>query len=187
MMDVTIEDIGNSTYLVSSYNREFPPKARRIGGKWDAARRAWRFDIRDRARVEKLAGEFFGWAPGDTNAVTVRIDAYAHIDKDDRSRVTFAGRTVARRISRDADVVLAENAVVVDGAFPASGGSIANPAIGDCNAILELRDIPSSSLANLVPDSYRLVDADPRAMLEAEREALLSRIAEIDRQLEAMA
>jgi hypothetical protein len=180
MNDITIETAGNYIYLVSPYDASFPARAKAIGGRWDRARKAWRFDVRDQSRVEALAAEFWGYEPrGSGEKVTVRFKAEHHYHDGE---VRFANRRIAWRTERDSPVRLAENAVVVEGHFPASGGSRNSPTVSwsDEGAVVELRDIPASMLELEPEDSYEIVDGDPGKALREERERLVKRLAQID-------
>lgn len=195
MQDVTVTDRDNSTILVSPYNRDMIPEAKQLGGKWNAALRAWEFDIRDHDKVEQLAARFYGYTPADTGeTVTIRVNAYDYVPDDYREydKIIVAGRIVATRPSRDADVRLARNVILHSGAFAGRGGSRNSPCvIGDNgdqpDPVLEIRDLPAGALSLLDKERkpYELVDGDPRRALREERERLTRRLAEIDRLLAA--
>ncbi len=182
MSDITLTTLGNSLLLAAPFHPEMPARAREIGGRFDRDSRAWRFDIRDQARVEQLAADFYGYLPdatGETCTVRVTLTGYA-IPQE----VRFAGRVIARRYERDYAVRLPDNVVIVDGRFPARGGSRANPAIGECDGVvLEIRDLPVEALEAETTLAYEIVDGDPLAALRDERERLLARVAEIEQLL----
>lgn len=195
MQDVTVTDRDNSTILVSPYNRDMIPEAKQFGGKWNAALRAWEFDIRDHDKVVRLAAKYYGYTSADTGeTVTIRVNAYDYVPDDYREydKVVVAGRIVATRPSRDADVRLARNVVLHSGVFAGRGGSRNSPCIIGDNGdqpepVLEIRDLPAGALTLLDREnkSYELVDGDPRRALREERERLTRRLAEIDRLLAA--
>lgn len=193
MQDVTVTDRGNSTILDSPYNRDMIPEAKQLGGKWNPALRAWEFDIRDHDKVEQLAARFYGYTPADTGeTVTIRVNAYDYVPDDYReyNKVVVAGRIVATRPSRDADVRLARNVILHSGAFAGRGGSRNSPCIIGDNGdrpepVLEIRDLPTGALSLLDKERkpYELVDGDPKRALREERDRLMNRVAEIDRLL----
>ncbi|OXN01502.1 hypothetical protein [Bifidobacterium vansinderenii] len=185
MQDVTIIDTDDGIRLVSPYHPDCPKLARRIGGKWDPATRSWRFDIRDRERVEQLAADLWGYSTGNTSsAVTIRVNADAYTDGNE---IRVAGRSIAHRAGRDEPVRLAGNAIIVHGEFAPSGGSMKYPDIGECDqVVIEIRDLPASALDMLEPGRYELVDDDPITVLKAERQRLMDRISEIDRRIGEM-
>ena len=60
-MPLSIVEDGDGRIAVSSpYHPHFPPKARGLGGVWDAARRVWVFDAGDHDRVRSLCREIYG-------------------------------------------------------------------------------------------------------------------------------
>lgn len=186
-MDVSIQEIDGRLMLVSPYNRDFPDAAKALGGRWDAKRKAWTFDPRDRDRLERLATRFFGYAAESSGeTVDVRIHAERHYDED--GRLMFAGRIIARRRGRDLPVSLADNAVLVGGAFPDSGGSVRRPRIGlvsygQAEPVVEIRDLPVEALTTEDAEGYEIVGGDPLRALREERDRLVDRLAEIDREL----
>jgi hypothetical protein len=100
----------------------------------------------------------------------------------------LAGRRLAWRPSRDEQVRLAEGVVVISGGFPASGGSVKNPRLTEEDGtVLEIRDVPLPVAQKMTEESKAavLVDAAAveRSALLAERDRLLTRLAEIDAKL----
>jgi len=185
-MDVKIETYNERVYAFTPYDKAFVARAKTLKGKWDPAKKAWHFDPRDEDRVRELCVSIFGTAgdPGDAaDVVTVRIKAADHESPDRReNHITFAGRRVAWRPVRDEPVRLAPNVVVIEGAFPTSGGSQQYPRVcaGD-DVILEVRDIPRVTLKLEGEGRYEIAGEtiDVEALRE-ERERLVARIAEID-------
>lgn len=181
MQDVSIIETDTDIRLVSPYHPDLPKRAHSIGGKWDAATRSWRFDLRDLERVRRLAADLWGWSDGSDADVTIRVNAD---DYDEGRSIRVAGRQVAWRPARDEPVWLANNVIVVSGEFADSGGSINNPAIGACDdVVLEIRDLPSGVLDLLKKGRYEVVDGDEATALEQERARLTARIAAIDERL----
>lgn len=184
MTTIDITENDNRVHVATPYNPDFAPRAKEIGGRWNPDTKTWNFDPRDRDRVETILSDLFGYiAHTSGEKVTVRIKAQDHVGtskRDGWDKVTFAGRIVAQRRSRDAVVDLGSGVVIVDGAFDRSAGSMQYPAIteGRTNVVLEIRDLPIEALENA--RDYELVDGDPHAALRAEREKLIARIAEID-------
>jgi len=190
MSDVTVTIEGGKVYTTSPYHPDFARRARKIGGNFlrDGSKR-WIFDIRDEARARDLLREFYGTDGSPAEAadlVTVRVRvADFEISHYDGGIARFAGRIIAERRSRDGDVRLAANVVLVAGAFDYRGGSVRYPRIdASKDVIVEIRDIPRAALGTEDPDKYEIVGESPaeaaRAALLAEREQLLARLAEID-------
>lgn len=184
MTDVTITTDGTKVRLSAPYLHAFPARAKEIGGKWEAAAKEWVFDARDRDRVIALAAEFWGYAEdtdGRTVTVRVRADDLRTGYRQDDGEIRFAGRRVAWRPGRDADVRLAEGVVIAAGRFDGYGGSTRYPDIGTSDVILEIRDLPASALAvtGSVPHEIMEQGVDVDA-LRAERDRLTARLAEIN-------
>ena len=184
-IDIDITETSRGRLAVTTpYNARFVDAAKRLGGRWAPKSHAWTFDPRDRARVEDILTQCFGWvaAPsGELATVRVTIDDGA----GNVPEVRFAGRPICWRRGRDESVRLADNVVIVAGRFPGSGGSMRRPLVisapSDAEVTLEIRDIPVEALA--AEDSSRWdslrwerVDADGAA----QRERLQSRLSEID-------
>lgn len=187
-MDVTITTEGGTTTLVSPFHPDMPTAARKLGGRFDRSAKAWRFDARDADRVRALAREFYGTdgtePEGDLVTVRIKLADYEGDKWDNAAR--FAGREIARRPAREAEVRLAKGVVLVEGSLAPGGGSVRYPQINAAdNVVVEIRDLPRAALEVENPDRYEIVGGqgpDVEALL-AERERLLARLAEIDAQL----
>lgn len=186
-IDITITETSRGRLAVTTpYSPEFVASAKRLGGRWAPKTKAWEFDPRDRARVEDILAQCFGWVSqpsGELATVRVTIDDGA----GNAPEVRFAGRPICWRRGRDEDVRLADNVVIVAGRFPGSGGSMRRPMVisapSDAEVTLEVRDIPVEALAAETSSRWERVDAGGAAQrdaLVAERERLVARLAEID-------
>jgi len=186
-MSVTVTTANGKTSVKSPFDREFVTEAKTIGGRWDAANKAWTFDARDEDRVRDLCRQVYGTDgnPVDTSdLVTVRVRLADHEGDKWDNAAKFAGQRIAHRPGRDEDVRLAANVVLIQGKLAPSGGSMRYPLINAADdVIVEVRDIPRATLSLEREDSYEIVgetkNVDVDALL-AEREQLLARIAEID-------
>lgn len=190
MTDITLTTSGNTLTVVTPFDPSMPTRAKKIGGRWNPAQRAWTFDSRDEQRVRDLLRDIYG-TDGSTDtgpAVTVRLECGAY----NRQEFRIAGRRLAWRPARDADVVLADGVVIVSGSFPCSGGSVRNPRLDhDDPVVLEVRDVPAEQARKMCEQDVtaQIIDAaeDRRAALAAERDRLLARLAEIDTELAELA
>lgn len=192
-MTVTITEAGSNLVVSTPYVEEFPPAARKIGGRWNGSDKTWIFDSRDTDRVKSLCRNLFGTAGAEDEAdlITVQIkldelnqpaffecangSSYAN-------RIRWCGRVIAHRASRDGDVDLGDGVRLVAGTFEYRGGSVKNPALGDLDGVeLEVRDVPRLMFDQL-PDTDGVTVLDTtvdREALAAERTRLLERLAEI--------
>ncbi len=191
-IDITITETSRGRIAVTTpYSADFVAAAKRLGGRWAPKSKTWTFDPRDRARVEDILTQCFGWVSQPSGELaTVRVvidDGGGNVPE-----VRFAGRPICWRRGRDEAVRLADNVVLVAGHFPGSGGSMRRPLVisapSDAEVTLEIRDIPVEALAAETSsrwDSLRWERVDAggaaqRAALVAERKRLQSRLAEID-------
>lgn len=185
MDSITITNDGSTVTLNSPYDPTMPPKAREIGGRWNAAAKAWTFDARDEQRVRDLARSIWGTdgtSDADAPTVTVRVPVHTrYITPEFRA----AGQRLAWRPARDDQVRLAANVVLISGGFAGYGGSIRRPELSELDdTVLEVRDVPALQAQRIVDEvegAEILGGGDSaRAALVAEREALLARLAEIN-------
>lgn len=184
-MDIMISDTDFGTISVHTpFNPDFVKGAKRLGGKWSGDTKAWLFDARDRGRVENLLATCYGYSAAASGEVaTVRI--VLNEDNAGGKEVYFAGRSICSRRYRDTPVKTADNVVIIDGEFPASAGSMRNPAVisGGRTVTIEVRDVPVEALAAEKELRWERVDVEAQARrdaLVAERERLIARLAEID-------
>lgn len=178
---------GKFIKVESPYNPVFIRKARQIQGRWDKP--YWIFPLKNKEYVINVLLDAYGdcgkLSDGDIPCVDVIIDmdkypcgCYLKIDT----------LIVAERPSRDADVILSPKALVMQGGFEKSGGSVKNPCIDALNGtIIKVENIPLV-IAERVKylDGITIINRDEnkdknnREFLLEEREKLVKRIKEID-------
>lgn len=195
MTSITISTKGNRTSLYTPYHPKLPSRAKKLGGKFDSGEKAWVFDARDEARVRQLALDIYGTDGTDTEIATVRIQVGNEEWVSARNQGLFlGGQLLAKAKHRDSGARPEEGVVVLEGRL-GSGGSMANPVtIAEPHTVLEVRDVPRGAAERMIEavektpavDSAEIVDDQQasRAALEAERERLVARLAEIDAELE---
>lgn len=171
--------------LSSPYSSALPPKAKALGGRFDGATKSWRFDPRDEARVRELAREIYGTDGTPEELVSVRVRADL-VSLESVAELELFGRTIVRRWRRDEAPRLGNGVVIVEGGFPRSGGSTKYPELDPFDGtVLEIRDVPAGAArkaASERPNVISVVEPEKvdRAALEAERAAIVARLAEID-------
>lgn len=187
MTEISVQTRDSRLHVTSPYHPAFPAAARRLGGRFDGATKAWTFDPRDEDRVRELLTDTYGTdgtAQGET--VTVRADLGQRYGRYREATYYLGGRQIAHRPGRDERVRLGDGVVVVTGGFPSSGGSRAHPDLNPQEGtVLEVRDLPKAAADDeLERDGVTLVEVRvDREALEAERERLRARLAEIDQLL----
>lgn len=201
MNDVNITTTDNMISTTTPYDRDFIYKAKKLGGKWNPTNKTWDFDSRDRARVEKILTDLFGYKPtndetttsenaAESNTVTLRINGKRW---DGYNAIRIAGRDIAKKLGRDSLTWLADKVVIVEGDFELSGGSMRYPelAVSRHGVILEWRDVPAEVAAKAVadyPKSVTIIDGQTELAnnLRAEKAQLEARLAEITAALDAL-
>lgn len=122
-VQVTIQD--GKILVVSEYNADWVKRAKEIGGRWNAAAKAWSFVCDDADVVSDSLIEIYGDdGSGDVNTVTVllRVDLLR-----DGQEIAVCGIPVCRRRYRDERVRMGDGVILVTGGFPESGGSRNSP------------------------------------------------------------
>ena len=188
---VQITKTENKIHVESPYNPDLPSRARKLGGKWNAAQKVWSFDARDEDRVRKLYRNIYGTDGSADNgeSVTVRCKTQNKIYSERHSGLFIGPVQVARAFGRDSGATLADNVVILRGSI-GSGGSRANwHTITSEGVELEIRDIPRGTAKQVLSDSdwtSEIIDTTiDKSDLEEEKQQLLARIAEIDELLNA--
>lgn len=186
-VEITEISDGKRIAVATPYHAKWREQARSdLSGRWHSGRKAWTFDARNRSEVSQALRAIFGTdGTTATETVTVRIPAYRH---EAGAEIEFAGRTLAKRPSRDDEVQLMPGVILLEGQFDGSGGSMKYPQINaDEDVFLKVTDIPKAALNDEDDNSYEILDerAVDLDALRAEKERLLARLAEIDKALTA--
>lgn len=174
-----MEDGGERLKLVSPYHPALPPKARALGGRFNAETKAWYFDPRDAERVRALCLETYGTdplaeAPAETVTVRLSLDRPAGMSYADYAAlpihgqsIHLLGRELAYRPGRDSSVRLGEGVIAAEGGFAPSGGSMKHPAVQPLvGTVLEVRDVPKAlaeQAAERYPELIEIVAGTPEA------------------------
>lgn len=199
MCEVGITTANGTTTLSAPYHPDLPSKAKALGGKFDGSSKDWHFDARDEERVRELAREVYGTDGSDAgDTVTVRIEVSEDHTWSERNQGLFlGGRQIARAYGRDSGATLADGVIVLGGEID-SGGSAKNwSTVAREGTVIEVRDVPRGVAEKMVEEAPNVTtrmqpvltaridesEDDHRAALQAERERLMARVAEIDAEL----
>lgn len=179
----------------SPYTPDLPARARALGGKWDPAAKAWRFDARLEADVAALYREVYGEWPGEAaDYVTLRVTALNDV-QEERGGIFVANRCLARARGRDTGAFLGDGVILRGGRFRSGGSRNYWATIMPRGTTVEVMDVPRPAAEEAL-DEYdgsedlaleileAAAPAIDRAALEEEKARLLARIAEIDALLE---
>lgn len=180
----------------AEYNSVFVEQARNLAGRWDDKEKVWVFDIRDEADVLQACYFAYGEDGIRTNKCDVQITLPTGYSVD-KGTICFFGRQIARAFNRDSGAKVFGGVVVKAGGFGSGGSSKHWTTYAQKGTVIVLRDV-SRDLVKMEASHETYGDAiieilqsstsvsrpaADRAALEAERAALLSRVAEINKQL----
>lgn len=190
--NVQVLETGVGKIVVRSpYHPDFAPRAKKLGGKWDASQKQWMFDARDEAKVRELLVKIYGTDGSPLprgQLLTIRAPAqvcdqrgYGSSSSSRTMSFWLAGREVAHASGRDSGARLGDGVVILSGGF-SSGGSVKNPSCTyKAGTVFELRDVPRE-LAELVHSGYHgvtLLDADGIVVAEPTSEPAPTELAEL--------
>lgn len=177
----------NTLAVQTPYNPAFNAAAKsKLGGRFQNG--AWVFDARDHEAVRTLVDDHYGFVDGEA-LCSVRVTLAEELTAA-RGPVIRLGRVLATARGRDTGARLGEG-VRLSAGFVRSGGSSINWLTRiDADTELVVHDVPVRMARRYDPATPKrgitveileavTAPAD-RAALEAEREKLLSRIAEIE-------
>lgn len=188
-MTIKINTIEDRAYLETPYNANFVAAIKRIGGaSWDRDRRAWCIpaDAIDQAReiMRRVYGE--DDRPSTEPSVSVRL-TFGREVSELRAPVTILGKSIASAWGRDSGARVGDDVAFVEGR-PESGGSFKNwRSVVPAGSVVVLHNVPQAALQMELPEGVTAEVMQPatidRDALQAERERLLARLAEIDQLL----
>ena len=184
-------------YLKFGYNPNFSNALKKYcGAKWQSETKAWMFDHRFEDKSNDLLLHYYGFSYRSDKKIRVEFNPADFYDTNS-GVVKIKNLMMVWRDSRDADVNLNSNTIIIKGNFPKSGGSMRYPTVFD-----SLDDIDNSivletilykefydTLSNL--DKSKLIitryfNSDnqlDKNKLIVKKQELLKQIAEIDEQL----
>lgn len=174
-------------YVACDYNTEFVKRAKQMHGKWCAASKQWAFDPDIAGEVSDVLLDIYG---DDGSEPAAKVNLIVRVDLlPDGQSISCGGVPVCYRPLRDADVRASENAIIIAGGFPSSGGSAKNPR---CNpqegTVAKLRDVPITLVHKMlqdddIKDAIEIEKTDDLSNLNAERERLQAELIRIESRL----
>lgn len=168
----------------SDYNREFIGGVKTLGGKWSSP--WWCVPEENEEALDILLQRVYGEGLSPAELVDLIVDLGAL--SEDNGAIRMDGKLLARRPSRDSLVQLGDGVVLVSGALSESGGSRCNPRVdADEGTIVKVYLVPAALYERYKDHpGVQLAPSDSgtkRQRLIEEREKLLRRIAEIEREI----
>lgn len=187
-MNIKVTIVKNQALIESPYNADFVQAIKRIGGaKWDRAHRAWCIPAESVDQAREIMRRVYGMDDRPvTDMVDVRLTFGERVYRTTEP-ITIYGKTVASARGRDSGARVGDDVAFTVGR-PTSGGSMKNWAtIIPEGCVAVLHNVPQTALQMELPEGVKAEviekKAPDRAALEAERERLLARLAEIDQLL----
>lgn len=175
--------------VYTPYSKEFISELkRRVGGaRWSASQKCWTVPEEALDAVRDILKSVYGYTDqadaGRLCTVTLKV-AYMVAEC---GPVSIFNRVVARAYSRDSGATVGDGVVFKAGA-PESGGSAKywKTIVDGC--IVEMHHVPEAAIETGVPEGCEILSITPeedesRKRLLEERERLLARLSEIDREL----
>lgn len=191
MTTATIKINNDKLEAFSPYHPDLPSKAKKLGGKWDAYSKCWKFDVQDLELVTDLYSKVYGAVDSPTikqpvKLVTVKLESLQK-DSSYQSGLYIGGRCIGSATGRDSGARQGEGIVFHTGSIT-SGGSVKNwRTILNEGSVFEIRNFPESKIAEIDLDTYKILEVttptSSKELLEKEKEKLLARLAEIDKEL----
>lgn len=168
--------------ITCPYNRAFIDQIKGIGGKWDGNKKVWIVAEDQKGEAEEILHAVYNYEPA---AKEIKVKYYAdHFAKD--GSVIIGSFVAAKRFSRDSRVVL-YNTIVLEGTLKDSGGSAKYPEICADDDVIFQTTIPEYVYTALSEEDKERIEIvpekDPKEELLREKETLLARLAQIEKEL----
>lgn len=179
-MCVKIEKGNGIIRVFSDYSKEFIDAAHELNGRWRDG--AWCFNESVEDVLKETLMDIYGEDGSSTKMVTVKFHAP---DFEEESELNIGGIQIAKRFNRDSKVRFTNSsAFLVNGKFKASGGSARYPRIDAEPGTVVKCTIPEA-MYERYKDKLELVtnDNDKKKNLLEEKEKLIARLAEIEKEL----
>ena len=173
--------------IYTPYNAEFVSKIKLLGGRWNPSEKCWivaEFKADDvRAAMRSVYGQ-------DDQPVSETVDVILKFDEEYYelcAPVTMLGRTIATAWGRDSGARMGDEVMFIEGK-PKSGGSVKNwHTVIPAGSVVKLPNLPKTATKECeLPYgvTMQIIGKDiDRKALEAEKEKLLARLAEIEKLL----
>lgn len=179
----TISITSNNISIKADYTTATVNAFRAASGKWRPTTLEWVFSKDNIDVLRKTCLSLFGFFDEEIvpkTAVIIDLDVFEY----DNNTLSLGGYRIAERRYRDAAAKLFHDAVVMEGGFSSSGGSVKNPHLGPTKGTKIRVSIPTALANRLIAENNGVSFAEPQAIdkpaLILERAALLLRLKAID-------
>lgn len=178
-------------YLNFGYNMTFANKLKKYcGAKWKADTKEWYFDEEFEEKSNNLMLNDYGFSYRSDEKITVEMLANDFvIDRGTTTVVGINNVDLVWRESRDCDVCIANNVIILEGEFPKRGGSAKYPSvwINEEDGIVlrvELYKEFYETLEEEDKNKLKIIkELSKKEKLIAEKERILKELENIEREL----
>lgn len=182
-----IINIGNGKISIDTpYNPSFVQKIKQTDAHWNPKNKTWEAEERNINAIRRIMREVYGMDDLPQELVSVRVRVGDSSISALTKPVIMFGKTIASAFGRDSGARVGEG-VCFESGKACSGGSVKNwHTTIEADSVFVIHDVPKAAVEQKLgwDDKYGtfeiIPDADPNAVLLAEKEALLKRLAEID-------
>jgi hypothetical protein len=186
-----IHNVENNRIAIDTpYNPKFVQAIKMLGAKWNPSNKMWSTDARNIDEVRNIMMDIYGCDDRPTELVDIEVVTSKELSKYG-GPVTLFSRVIASAFGRDSGAKMGEGVSIFDG-YINSSGSVKNwkTIITEGTRII-IRDLPKRVVDEKMDwdDSYgtfRILpkkEDEKRKALEAEKEAILKRLGEIEEEL----
>ena len=181
---VKIINENNLLKVSAPYSADFVARARQMGGKWTGS--TWQFDVRDEEVVKSALMEVYktDGSPQEIVSVRLTLEEYRQAEQ---AGLSVCGVPIARAYSRDSGAKVEKGVVLEVGGFESAGSAkYWTTRVKEGGATVVIRDLPLSVAQAIVEQETAEIIREPgidKEALKKEREALVARLAEIDKML----
>lgn len=183
MSKMKIEIKDNTAYVYTPYNPGFVEDIKTIGkARWNSMDRCWTVPAAAVDRVREIMMDIYGETdlPDGGKRVAVRVKFLADVEREREPFVLF-GKIIAAAHDRDSGARPGDDVVLLEGKLESGGSCRYWKTIVPEGTVVEVHDVPEAALWEGSWFEYEIVDKGiDREALEAEREKLLARLAEIN-------
>lgn len=198
MEGIKIEKADNKVEIYTPYNRAFIDALKKqIGGaRWNASKKCWTAPEEMLDAVRAILKDAYGYTDIEDAGKLYTVKIESSEMRALRAPVSIFNKPVARAFGRDSGAVICDDVIFTEGT-PMSGGSMRYwETIIPEGCIFEMLHVPEKALEKVkeelatetCPD-FKIISAAPekeddnRKKLIEEREKLLARLAEINKEL----
>ncbi|WP_397599318.1 hypothetical protein [Silvanigrella sp.] len=149
---VSQKTINDKLYIYAPFNLSANKKYKTRGGNWNASLRAWEFNSLDSDKVNKLLDSIFGENGTENEIEYVSLKLKGERLCGNYADFVLTGRKIVERKERNSEVSLDSQAILLNGVYDRSGGSVANPKITGKDVQLLLRYFPKKLIESIKKD-----------------------------------